>query len=161
VTCLRLEDIDWREERLLIRHSKTGYESFLPLVAPVGEALLDYLKRGRPQTTLRQVFVQAIAPYQAFKRGGSLSTVIRYRLQHAAVKPAGHQGAHAFRFARAHSLLCASVPIKAIGDLLGHRSAESTKVYLKLATEDLREIALELPRKRKLCSTGQTKTKRS
>jgi len=156
-----MEDIDWREERLRIRHSKTGYESFLPLVASVGEAVLEYLEKGRPQTSLRQVFLQAIAPYQSFQRGGSLCTIIRYRLQKAGVKPKGHQGAHAFRFARAHSLLSASVPIKAIGDLLGHRSADSTSVYLKLVTEDLRAIGLELPPGAKTCGVGPTKKKRS
>ena len=105
VTRLQLEDIDWRGESLRIRHSKTGYESLLPLVAPMGEALLEYLKSGRPQTSLRNVFLQAIAPYQSFKCGGSLCTIIRYRLQKAGVTPKGHQGAHAFRFARAHSLV--------------------------------------------------------
>ena len=161
VTRLRMEDIDWREERLRIRHSKTGYESFLPLVTPVGEAVVEYLQKGRPQSSLRHVFLQAIAPYQSFQRGGSLCTIIRYRLQKAGVKPKGHQGAHAFRFARAHSLLSASVPIKAIGDLLGHRSADSTSVYLKLVTEDLRAIGLELPPGAKTCGVGPTKKKRS
>jgi len=142
---LQLEDIDWREERLRIRHSKTGYETFLPLVAPVGEAVLAYLRKGRPKTTLRQVFFQAIAPYQPFKTGSALGTIIRYRLQKAGVKPKGHQGAHAFRHARAHSLLCASVPKKIIGDLFGHRDPDSTAVYLKLVTEDLRAISLDLP----------------
>ncbi len=158
---LRLEDIDWREERLRIRHSKTGYETFLPLVAPVGEALLAYLQKGRPKTTLRQVFLQAIAPYQDFKAGGSLRTIIQYRLQKAGVKPKGHQGAHAFRFARAHSLLCASVERKIIGDLLGHRDPASTAVYLKLVTEDLRAVSLDLPKGANVCRTGLTKTKRS
>lgn len=161
VTRLQLDDIDWRDERLRIRHSKTGYESLLPLVAPVGEAVLDYLRRGRPQTSLRQVFLQAIAPYQAFKQGASLCTIIRYRLQKAGVKPRGHQGAHAFRFARAHSLLSASVPMKAIGDLFGHRNADSTAVYLKLVTDDLRAIGLDLPSGEKICGIGPTKTKRS
>jgi site-specific recombinase XerD len=161
VTRLQLEDIDWREEQLRIRQSKTGYESFLPLVAPVGEAVLGYLRKGRPQTSLRHVFLQAIAPYQAFKRGGSLCTIIRYRLQKAGVEPKGHQGAHAFRFARAHSLLTASVSIKAIGDLFGHRSTDSTAVYLKLVTEDLRAIGLELPTGVKICGIGPTKKKRS
>lgn len=158
---LQLEDIDWREERLRVRHSKTGYETFLPLMAPVGEALLAYLQKGRPQTKLRQVFLQAIAPYQAFKAGGSLRTIIHYRLQKAGVKPTGHQGAHAFRFARVHSLLCASVPRKIIGDLLGHRDPASTAVYLKLATEDLRAVSLDLPKGANVCRTGLTKMKRS
>jgi site-specific recombinase XerD len=50
---LLLEDIDWRAESLRIRHSKTGAFSFLPLMGPVGEAVLDYLRRGRPQTDRR------------------------------------------------------------------------------------------------------------
>lgn len=141
---LRLDDIDWREERLRIRHSKTGYESFLPLVAPVGDALLAYLEKGRPKSALRQVFLQAIAPYQDFKRSGTMRTIIQYRLQKAGIKAKGHQGAHAFRFARAHSLLCASVPRKIIGGLFGHRNPNSTAVYLKLVTDDLRAISLDL-----------------
>lgn len=157
---LRLEDIDWREERLRIRHSKTGYETSLPLVAPVGEALLVYLQKGRPKTTLRRVFLQAIAPYQVFKAGSSLYTIIQYRLQKAGVKPKGHRGAHAFRFARAHSLLCAAVPTKIIGDLFGHRDPDSTTAYLKLVTEDLRAIGLDLPMGANTCRTGQTKKKR-
>jgi integrase/recombinase XerD len=156
---LRLEDIDWREERLRIRHSKTGYESFLPLVAPVGEAILAYLEKGRPETALRQVFLQAIAPYQAFKRSGTLRTIIQYRLQKAGIKAKGHQGAHAFRFARAHSLLCASVPRKIIGDLFGHRNPNSTAVYLKLVTDDLRAISIDLPLGANICRHGRTKKK--
>lgn len=158
---LRLEDIDWREERLRIRHSKTGYESFLPLVAPVGEALLAYLEKGRPKSVLRQVFLQAIAPYQDFKRSGTMRTIIHYRLQKAGIKVKGHQGAHAFRFARAHSLLCASVPRKIIGDLFGHRNPNSTAVYLKLVTDDLRAISLDLPLGANICRHGLTKRKRS
>jgi hypothetical protein len=42
-------------------------------------------------------------------------------------------------------MIRASVPLKEIGDLLGHRSSDSTLVYLKLATEDLRGVALEIP----------------
>jgi integrase/recombinase XerD len=53
ITRLRLEDIDWRAETLHIRHSKTGANSQLPLMAEVGEALLSYLRRGRPQTDAR------------------------------------------------------------------------------------------------------------
>ncbi|MGH9163343.1 MAG: hypothetical protein ACRD2X_25550 [Vicinamibacteraceae bacterium] len=43
------------------------------------------------------------------------------------------------------TLLRAAVPAKHIGDILGHRAAASTTVYLKLATEDLRAVSLEIP----------------
>ena len=139
---LLLEDIDWRAESLRIRHSKTGAFSFLPLMVPVGEAVLDYLRRGRPQTDRREVFIRSRAPYRPLRY---LYNEIRRRLWSAGVKPPGKCGPHVFRHARAVELLRASVPRKIIGDLLGHRSAESTTPYLKLATEDLRTIALDVP----------------
>jgi site-specific recombinase XerD len=37
------------------------------------------------------------------------------------------------------------VPLKIIGDVLGHTSSQATGEYLKLATEDLRAVGLELP----------------
>jgi len=66
-------------------------------------------------------------------------------MEAAGVKPSGKRGPHIFRHARAVSLLRAAVPRKVIGDVLGHRSMEATIPYLKLATEDLRAIALEIP----------------
>ena len=63
----------------------------------------------------------------------------------AGVTPVGKRGPHIFRHARAVELLRASVPQKIIGDVLGHRSTESTNTYLKLATEDLRAVALDVP----------------
>ena len=142
ITRLRLEDIDWRAETLHVRHSKTGANSKLPLMAEVGEALLNYLRRGRPKTDVREIFIRTRAPY---RRLSSLYSEVRRRLEAAGVKPPGKCGPHTFRHARAVSLLRASVSRKVIGDLLGHRSEEATLPYLKLATEDLRAIALEIP----------------
>jgi integrase/recombinase XerD len=142
ITRLRLEDIDWRAEKLHIRHSKTGASSQLPLMAEVGEALLNYLRLGRPKSDAREIFIRTRAPYRPL---ASLYSEVRWRLEAAGVKPPGKCGPHAFRHARAVTLLRASVSRKVIGDLLGHRSEESTLAYLKLATEDLRAIALEIP----------------
>ncbi|MGH9630447.1 MAG: site-specific integrase [Bryobacteraceae bacterium] len=142
---LRLEDIDWREERLRIRQSKTGVESFLPLVPPVGEALLKYLKDGRPETDRREVFLRVRAPFTSLAGGGSLAGIVVRRLRESGIEVKGRHGAHAFRFARALSMLRASVSPKWIGDVLGHRSSSSTQTYLRLATEDLRALSLEIP----------------
>lgn len=139
---LQLEDVDWRTDRLYIRRSKTGNESILPLRSSVGEAILAYLRNGRPKTSGREIFIRTVAPY---RRLSSLYQMIQGRLTQANIHPAGKHGAHAFRHARAVSLLRANVPLKQIGDILGHRSAASTMIYLKLATEDLRAVALEIP----------------
>ncbi|MFN5998859.1 MAG: site-specific integrase [Paracoccaceae bacterium] len=139
---LRLDDIDWRADTLSIRHTKTRACSMLPLLPAVGDALLDYLRLGRPQVDVREVFIRSFAPYAGMK---SLYGVVAGRLAAASVTPMGKRGPHVFRHARAVELLRAAVPQKIIGDVLGHRSTESTNVYLKLATEDLRAIALDVP----------------
>jgi len=139
---LRLDDIDWRAESIRVRHTKTRACSFLPLMEPVGEAVLAYLRSGRPGTDAREIFIRTRAPYRKL---GVLASAVRRRLRDAGVEPPGKSGPHIFRHARAVEMLRASVPQKVIGDLLGHRSTESTAFYLKLATEDLRAIALDVP----------------
>lgn len=145
VTALRLDDVDWRKELIRIRHSKTGAMSCLPLLPDTGEALLNYLQQSRPRTSFREIFIRCQAPYRPFKDGSSLYGMVQWRLAAANVVPIGKRGPHSFRHARAVSMLRASVPVKEIGDLLGHRAADSTLVYLKLATDDLRAVAMEIP----------------
>jgi site-specific recombinase XerD len=145
LTALRLDDIDWRKGRLRVRHSKTGCESFLPLLTPVGEGILAYLRRGRPQTKAREVFLRVRAPFQSLRTGSSLYHMVEHRLQKAKIKLERKHGPHAFRHALAVSLLDAGVAMKSIGDVLGHRSTDSTAVYLKLATSELRAVGLEIP----------------
>lgn len=141
---LHVKDINWRAESIRIRHTKTHATSYLPLMAPVGEAVLAYLQTGRPVTDAREVFIRTRAPYRKLSM---LANIVQRRLKAAGVKPAGKNGSHIFRHARAVEMLRAAVPQKVIGDLLGHRSAESTAPYLKLAIEDLRAIALDVPGK--------------
>ena len=145
ITHLRLNDIDWRAETLHIRHSKTGAHSLLPLMA-AGRRGSDRLPapadaqkptRGKSSSAPR-----ALSSAMLDLQRGSPANGGGRR------KPPGKRGPHIFRHARAVRLLRASVPQKIIGDLLGHRSTESTIPYLKLATEDLRAIALEVPGQR-------------
>lgn len=139
---LRLDDVDWRAESLRIRHTKTNAYSHMPLMVPVGEALLGYLRFGRPRVEVREIFIRTLAPYIAMT---NLYGMVRGRLAAAGVVPAGKRGPHVFRHACAVEMLRASVPQKLIGDVLGHRSTESTNAYLKLATDDLRAVALDVP----------------
>jgi integrase/recombinase XerD len=145
ITTLRLEDVDWRSEVLRLCQSKTRIHSQLPLLPTVGNAILDYLQKGRPKTSAREIFICHHAPYGPFRNGSSLYWVIRSRLTAAGINRSSKQGPHSLRHTRAVSMLRAGVHLKEIGDVLGHRSAASTTAYLKLATEDLRGVALEVP----------------
>jgi len=145
IVALRLDDIDWRKEVVRVHHAKTGATSYLPLMLEVGNAILAYLRKGRPKTSFRQIFIRTRAPYRPFLRGGGLYDIVRKRLDDAGIIAPGRRGPHAFRHTRAVSMLRARVPLKEIGDVLGHRSVTSTMMYLKLALDDLRAIALEIP----------------
>jgi site-specific recombinase XerD len=145
IATLRLENVDWRGQRLLIQHRKTGKETVLPLLAQAGEAILAYLRRGRPQTSAREIFIRAKAPHQPFRDGSSLYALVDRRLQRAGIEPKGKRGPHAFRHAHALRLMRHGVPLKTIGDVLGHQAPTSTTIYLRLAMEDLRTVALEIP----------------
>lgn len=145
VSRLSLDDIDWRAEKFRVYRSKTYIESHLPLFANVGNAIVRYLRRGRPKTEYRQIFLRSRAPIRPFVSASAIDGIIACRLREAGIKVQGRHGSHAFRFARAMSLLRGSVPLKTIGDVLGHRSEDSTKVYLRLGSEDLRAISLEVP----------------
>ena len=129
-SCAALEDRD------LLRASVT---------AEPGEAVLRYLEKARPPSIYREVFLRIQAPHRPFKGGSILNCVTSARLRAAGITPQGRRGPHAFRHARAVSLLRSGVPLKIIGDVLGHTSAAATAEYLKLATEDLRAVGLELP----------------
>ncbi|ACD14670.1 MULTISPECIES: tyrosine-type recombinase/integrase [Burkholderiaceae] len=140
-----LSDVDWHRERLRIQHTKTGSCSELPLMRLPADALLDYLCHGRPVTTQRLIFLRGRAPYQPLSGSAALHSMISRRFRAAGVSLPGKRGPHVLRHSRAASLLSGGVSIKVIGDVLGHRSERSTAVYLKLATDDLMAISLDLP----------------
>ncbi len=142
VISLRLEDIDWKKDILRVRRGKSGAYAELPLQSDPGNAILAYLRHGRPKTGARQVFVRTVAPYIGL---AALTTQIRERLAVVGAISPGRRGPHAFRHARAASLLRRGAAIKEIGDVLGHRSPESTAAYLRLAIDDMRTVALDIP----------------
>jgi integrase len=139
---LRLDDIDWRADSLRTRHIKTNACSCMPMLTPVGDAVLDYLRLGHPQLESRDVFIRSPAPCTRMR---NLQGMVEGRLAAAGVTPVMKRGPHVFRQARAVDLLCGSVSQMIIDDGLGHRSTGSTNAYLKLATEDLRAVALPMP----------------
>ena len=143
VAGLRLKDLDWRQEILSIRQKKAKRTLKLPLISEVAAALIDYLRNGRPQTTIRHVFITCQAPIKPVTRE-TMYYVMHKILTRAGIKTE-HYGPHSLRNTRATSLLRRGNSLKVIGDILGHRHPDSTFLYCKLAVEDLRAVALEIP----------------
>ena len=137
---LTLDDIDWRAGELVV-HGKGGREDRLPLPADVGQAIAAYLRRGRPASDRREVFLQARAPYAPIAAGTVASTVRR------ACRRAGipEVGSHRLRHTTACEMVQAGVPIVRIGQVLRHRSLQSTAIYARLDVEQLRRLAAPWP----------------
>jgi integrase/recombinase XerD len=140
---LKLSDIDWQTGEIHINQSKTKCPLLLPLTDQVAEALLVYLREGRPHSSYREIFLTAQAPILPIQRQ-TVGYAFRNRAKRSALD-IPFLGVHCLRHSYAVRLLRQGVSLKNIGDLLGHRSTESTCVYLRLNVDDLREVALPLP----------------
>lgn len=143
VVSLTLDDIIWRDEYFRVAQRKTGHEIFLPLTNEVAEALIDYLKNGRPDLPLREVFLRVRAP-QGKLKPTAVSEAFQREVRLSGLD-ISYQGPHCLRHSYAVHLLRKGTSIKVIGDILGHRNAESTCVYLRLSIDDLRGVALDVP----------------
>jgi integrase/recombinase XerD len=95
VAALTLDDIDWKRERLAVPERKAGHSTAFPLSATVGEAIIDYLRHGRPQTSSRRVFFRAVAPVEPIGPA-ALSARARHYLLKAGV-PVVRPGSHTLR----------------------------------------------------------------
>jgi site-specific recombinase XerD len=143
VAFLELDDIDWTVGRLRVR-TKGGRYNELPLPAEVGKAIVGYLQHGRPCSTSRRVFLRAKAPIRGFLGPSAIGSIVRHALARAGID-APTQGAHQFRHALAAQLLRHGASLTEIGEVLGHRSAETTSIYAKVDLDALRALALPWP----------------
>jgi len=144
VCALELEDVDLRGRVLRVRQSKVHSMLDLPLSRHAVRVLERYLRFGRPRTDRTEVFLSAIAPAGPMTRS-TVADAFQRHAQRSGLPLAG-QSPYGLRHGFAMRLLQRGVGIMAIGDLLGHRSFESTAVYLRLNTEALRGVALPVPR---------------
>jgi site-specific recombinase XerD len=143
VAFLELDDIDWTAGQLSVR-GKGGRRNELPLPAEVGKAIAAYLQRGRPQSASRRVFLRAKAPIRGFLGVSGVGSIVQHSLQRAGVD-APTYGAHQFRHGLATEMLHQGASLGEIGELLGHRHPQTTKIYTQVDIDALRALALPWP----------------
>ena len=139
VVGLKLDDLDWEQETLRVRRTKSGRSDLYPLSRGVAQAILRYLLEVRPPRSERTLFLTLSAPIKPLSPGG-LGTVVRSRLNRLGIV-SGRRGPHAIRHAAAQHLLDQGMSMKMIGDFLGHRKQSSTAIYAKVNLSALREVA--------------------
>jgi site-specific recombinase XerD len=142
VACLSLDDFDWRAGVLNVK-GKGGDRSSLPLSVEVGTALADYLRRGRPASTLRFVFLSHFAPHGPLV-SSSITAIASRAIHRAGLRPS-RLGAHVFRHSLATRLLGAGASLAEVGQVLRHRHEDTTRLYAKVDVDRLRSIAPAWP----------------
>lgn len=140
IAAMTLDDIDWRAGELIV-HSKGRSTDRMPLPVDVGEAVVAYLRHGRPATTSRAVFMRAFPPAGPLSRNGVVF-VPRSASTRAGV---GVVGAHRLRSTAASRMLQAGASLREVGQVLRHHRGQTTAIYASVQPHALAEVVRPWP----------------
>jgi site-specific recombinase XerD len=145
IRSLKKSSIDWNRKTINIKMSKTGQPIELPLLKDIGWAIIDYLQNGRPATNSECLFVRHRAPFNAFGGRNSFNKELHRYILKAGLNMPGEQrhGMHSLRSTLAGNMLEIKSPLPIISEALGHKSVNTTSIYLKIDIEGLRKCALD------------------
>jgi integrase/recombinase XerD len=143
VVSLMLDDIDWHRGSIMVR-GKGGHEAHLPIPVDVGEAIAAYLKDGRPKLDTRSLFINLKAPLTGLKGHYVIGDLVDRALKRAAII-SPRRGAHQFRHSLATEMLRKGASMQEIGQILRHRSTQTTEIYAKVDVAALRDLAIAWP----------------
>lgn len=141
---LRFDNLNWDDAYIDFRQGKTNRKAIVPLTNEIGEALIDYMRYGRPTSDCREIFLRSTVPYTALSKNNKLYGIIdKYRRLAGVELPEQACGMHSLRHTFANRLLNAGNTLETISDLMGHASLDTTCVYTRVDVEQLRYAALD------------------
>ena len=144
VANLNLQDIDWNNGQILVS-GKSRRQEWLPLPQEVGDAIIGYLKRGRPKLKINQIFTKVDAPIGPLTRA-SVTHIVRSAFLRAGVKPpVNGNGAHTLRHSAATAMLRSGVSLSGVSTVLRHRLSNTTNIYAKVDFGQLSKVAQPWP----------------
>lgn len=142
---LTFDNILWERNMIRLDQQKTGRLLELPLLPEIGNALVDYLKHGRPVTEDRHCFIHVQGPYEGL-HSHDIGNMVRKYMTLAKINYSNRRhGSHCLRHSLANALLREHVPLPVISGILGHTGMESTMEYLRIDIVTLKKCALEVP----------------
>ena len=145
ITSLKFENISWSTNEFIFEQRKTGKDITLPILPEIGNAIIDYLKYGRPVSNESHCFLQVWSPYNKMAPH-DVGNCVRFYLRRAGINVRNRKhGAHALRHSFAAGLLKEVTPLPVISEALGHSSSLSTMFYLRIDVSSLKQCALEVP----------------
>ena len=148
ITNFSFSQIDWDRNTITFDQQKTGVPVVYPLLSSIGNAIIEYLKHGRPDSGASQIIVA----HESSKKGKKISeetihSIVTKYMRRADIKnwEQKKHGPHSLRHSLAANLLKKNISIPVISTVLGHQSTESTKVYISVDNSRLKQCALSIP----------------
>lgn len=142
---LKFENLFWEKNIICLFQYKTDKEIELPLLSEVGNAIIDYLKYSRQDSEAPYVFLTSRSPVKPLTIMGTSSIVQRaFAKSGIDIKNRRH-GPHALRHSLAQRLLEQQTMLPVISEVLGHENTESTRFYLRVDINSMRQCALDVP----------------
>lgn len=146
ISRLKFSELDWDASTISIIQVKTGRELVLPLLPDVGNALIDYLKHGRPESGEPFVFLSERPPFGRFTTSNVVTHVVQRAFRKSGIGIKGRRfGPHSLRHSLASRMLEESTALPVITEVLGHESTESTRYYLRIDLRSMMQCTLEVP----------------
>ena len=152
ILALDLEDLEIGESQIKVRGGKTGGR-VLPVPGRCLNFVEQYLRDGRPQLPSSQSSQFALF---LSNHGSRLSKQMVYRRIQNRYRPClefpEKVSMHALRHSFATHMLEGGANIRAVQELLGHQSLDSTQIYTRVEPKKLKEALGKAWPKRRLSS---------
>jgi site-specific recombinase XerD len=143
---LKFENLNWERSTIIFNQVKTGKQVQYPLLTDVGNAIIDYLKYGRPESDEQYVFLLERPPYGRMTSTNVITHIVQRAFRRASIDTSGRRsGPRAFRQSLAFRLLEERTTLPVISEILGHQSTESTKYYLRIDLKSMQQCMLDVP----------------
>jgi len=146
ISKLKFENLHWNTSTIEIEQFKTGKDLVLPLLPDVGNAIIDYLRYGRPKSAEPYVLLTERPPYGHFNTSNVVTHVVQRAFINAGINIKGKKfGPHSLRHSLGFRMLEQSTVLPVISEVLGHESTESTRYYLRIDLKSMRQCMLDVP----------------
>ena len=142
---LKFENLFWDKNSIILNQIKTGKRIELPILPEVGNAIIDYIKYGRPKSDCRSIFLIANSSFSPLTSASITGIVHSYLVKAGIDITQRKHGPHALRHSLASILLEKATILPVISEVLGHQDTESTNYYLRIDCKSMSHCALEVP----------------
>jgi integrase len=145
IACLKFENLLWDTSTIKLNQVKTGKELILPLLPDVGNALIDYIKYGRPESEEPYIFLTQRPPYSHFESSNVVTHIVQRAFLKAGLATRERRfGAHALRHTLGFRMLEESIVLPVISEVLGHQNTESARYYLRIDIQSMKQCMLDV-----------------